>query len=137
MSWIVLGLLSAVSAALVAVLAKVGLSKIDPTWATTVRAGIMFVILLGFSLATGKFGEGGWSGKAITVIILSGLAGAASWLFYFWALKSGPTTSVAVLDRLSVVFVLVLSVLFLGDSFNIKTVLAVILMVVAGFLVVK
>ncbi|MFA5927262.1 MAG: EamA family transporter [Patescibacteria group bacterium] len=51
----------------------------------------------------------------------SGIAGAASWLFYFFALKHGPASSVASIDRLSVVFVLVLAVLFLGEHLTWKS----------------
>jgi transporter family protein len=56
--------------------------------------------------------------KALLFIILSGVAGAMSWLFYFIALKHGPVTGVAALDRLSVVFVLVFALLFLGQKFT-------------------
>jgi transporter family protein len=67
-------------------------------------------------------------------IILSGLAGATSWVFYFWALKLGPATSVAVIDRLSVVFVAILAALLLNETFTVKSILGILLMVIGAIL---
>jgi bacterial/archaeal transporter family protein len=53
---------------------------------------------------------------ALGWIALSGLCGALSWLAYFAALKVGPAGGVAAVDRLSVVFALVLAALVLGES---------------------
>ena len=72
--------------------------------------------------------------KAFFFIFLSGLAGALSWFFYFGALKNGPATAVAALDRLSVVFVLVLAVLFLGEALTWKTGLGALLVSVGAIL---
>ena len=58
--------------------------------------------------------------KALTFIVLSGIAGALSWLFYFMALKIGKASQVAPIDRLSVVFVIVLAFLFLGEKISLK-----------------
>jgi len=53
-------------------------------------------------------------------ITLSGIAGALSWLFYFLALKLGKASQVAPIDRLSVVFVIILATLFLGEKLSLK-----------------
>jgi len=71
------------------------------------------------------------SGKTLLFITLSGIAGALSWLAYFAALKIGPASSVAALDRLSVVFVLVCAVLFLGEALTLKNTLGA-LMIAGG-----
>ena len=77
----------------------------------------MAVFLVLVSLALGK-----WpllstlNNRALTFIILSGLAGALSWLAYFFAIKLGPASRVAALDRLSVVFVLILAPLFFAET---------------------
>lgn len=115
-AWIVYALLAAVFAALVAVLGKVGVRDVDPTTATAVRAVVMAAVLVGLALALGKLGGvREIPSRALLFIVLSGLAGAASWLFYFVALRDGPATPVAALDRLSVVFVFLLAALFLGE----------------------
>jgi transporter family protein len=134
-SWIIFALLSAASAALVAVFGKIGVSGIDSTLATTVRAFIMagFLGIVTFSL--GKFKLlGTINSKTLTFIILSGIAGAMSWLFYFVALKRGPASGVAALDRLSVVFVLVLAVLFLNEGLTWKSGLGAVLITAGAIL---
>lgn len=121
MTWLTLALLSALFAALVAVFGKIGLEGVDTTVATAVRAGIMFAALLAFAAALGKLPEiRTVSGRPLLFIVLAGLAGAASWLFYFWALKIGDASKVAPIDRLSMVFVVILAVVFLGEKLALK-----------------
>lgn len=122
MSWIIYALLSALFAALVAIFGKIGIKNIDSTLATTVRSVIMAGLLIITSLALKKAPLlSSIHGKALWFIVLSGIAGALSWLFYFVALKNGPASGVAALDRLSVVFVLILAILFLGESLTWKS----------------
>ena len=44
------------------------------------------------------------------------MSGALSWLFYFLTLQSGRAVSVVAIDRLSVVFVVLLAAMFLGET---------------------
>ena len=136
--WLVFALLSSVSAALVAIFGKIGLSNVDSTLATTLRAIIMAVFLLAAGLALGKLNGVALSGVAARdwmFIALAGIAGALSWLFYFLALKIGRVNNVVVIDRLSVVFVVILSALFLGEALRWKTAVGVALMVCGALLV--
>lgn len=129
--WILYALLSAGFAATVAIFGKIGISNVDSTLATSVRAVIMAVFLVIVSLSLGKFKLlETVNSKALTFIALSGIAGAMSWLFYFFALKNGPATGVAVLDRLSVVFVFILAVLVLGEAWTWKTAVGVLLIAI-------
>ena len=50
--------------------------------------------------------------------MLSGLATGASWVCYLRALKLGPASQVAPIDKLSVVLVAVFAVLFLGERLS-------------------
>lgn len=135
MNWIIFGLLSAGFAALVAIFGKIGLKEVDSTLATTVRA----VVMAGF-LVIGSFLFGKADllktihGKVLSYIILSGVAGALSWLFYFYALKTGPATGVVALDRLSIVFVVVLAAIFLGEGITLKSGVGAGLMVAGAIL---
>lgn len=114
--WIIYALVSAAFAALVAIFGKIGIQNVDSTLATTVRALIMAGFLAAVSLALGKMKLLGTMNRtALAFIALSGVAGAISWLFYFFALKQGPASGVAALDRLSVAFVLVFAALLLGE----------------------
>ena len=137
-TWLVFALLSAFTAALVAVFAKIGLEGIDSHTATAIRAVIMALFLIGVILVQGKLDQISEiiaNRKAITFIILSGIAGALSWLFYFLALKTGKVSQVAPIDRLSVVFAIVLAFVFLGEKLTIKTAIGAAL-VAAGAIVI-
>lgn len=115
--WIIYALLSAFTAALVAILGKVGISGIDTTIATTLRAVVMVIFLIIVLLALGKTNAiYTLDKKSLFFIVLSGIAGAISWLFYFSALKEGTAHGVVALDRLSIVFALVMAALFLHES---------------------
>ncbi len=68
-------------------------------------------------------------------LLLSGLATGASWLCYFRALKLGPVSQVAPGDKLSLLLVAVLGVLFLGEKLSASNWMGVLLMAAAAFLV--
>src|SRR5689334_15722502 len=99
-NWVVLGLLSAIFAALVAVLARIGLQEVDATLATTLRAILMAAALVAACAATGRLVlVPSVSPSAWGFIALSGAAGAASWLCYFLAIQTGSASQAAALDR--------------------------------------
>jgi transporter family protein len=137
-SWIIFAILLAIFAALVAIFGRIGVSGIDTTLATTVRAIIMSIFLVLVSLSLGKFKFAATiKSKVFYFIILSAIAGALSWLFYFVALKSAKNSqvpAVAALDRLSVVFVWIFAILFLGDKLNWKSALGAILITIGAIL---
>ena len=56
-------------------------------------------------------------------LILSGLCTGLSWICYFRALQLGPASSVAPIDKLSVVLVIVCAWLFLGEHLTAMKVL--------------
>jgi len=115
-SWQVWAVLSAVFAALTAIFAKVGVENINPDLATFIRTIIVLVSLSLILFATGRFtAPGPVSPKSWLFLLLSGLGTGASWLCYFRALKLGPATLVAPIDKLSVVLVALFGVIFLGE----------------------
>ncbi len=137
MMWIIYALLAAVFAAAVAILGKIGLKDVDSTLATTIRAVVMASFLLGAAAVLQKFSLIKTVGnQTLTFIIFSGVAGALSWLFYFLALKYGPATGVAALDRLSVVFVVILAAMFLGEALTLKSISGLVLLVLGALLLV-
>lgn len=116
-SWLFWALLSAVFAAATALLAKVGVAGVDSNLATAIRTTVILVFAWAIALSFGQH-------HAITQIhrrswlflVLSGIATGLSWLCYFRALQLGPASSVAPVDKLSVVLVIVCAWLFLGES---------------------
>ena len=116
MSWLAWSLLSAVFAAATAILAKFGVEKIDSNLATAIRTSVVVVFTWLIVLVAPASGEsGGISKKSWIFLVFSGLGTGLSWLCYFRALKLGPASRVAPVDKLSVAFVIVLSALFLGE----------------------
>ncbi len=136
--WLLYAFFSALFAALVAIFGKMGLQGVDSTLATTIRSIIMAAFLVITSVLLNKFDGftlGSLRGKDWVLIALAGVAGALSWLAYFFALKLGTATKVVAIDRLSIVLVVILSTLFLGETFGWKTALGAVLMVGGAILI--
>jgi bacterial/archaeal transporter family protein len=115
-SWQIWAVLSAVFAALTAIFAKVGVEGINSDLATLIRTVVVLVTLSLILFATGQFSQPGpIAAKSWLFLLLSGLGTGASWLCYFRALKLGPATLVAPIDKLSVVLVALFGVVFLGE----------------------
>ena len=137
--WLLFAFLSATTAALVAIFGKIGLKSIDSTLATTIRAIIMALFLIVVSLFLKKFSGfsfGSLETKDWALIILAGVSGALSWLFYFAALKYGLASRVVAIDRLSLVFVIILASIFLGESIGWKVAAGAALMVAGALLII-
>jgi transporter family protein len=115
-TWLFWALLSATFAALVAIFAKGGLQKVDSDVAQFVRTAIVFAAIAMIVIPTGKLsGISHWRAQTWVLIVLSGLATAASWICYFRALDVGSAARVAAVDKLSVAIVAVAAVFFLGE----------------------
>jgi transporter family protein len=115
-SWIFWAFLAAIFAALTAVFAKVGVSRIDSDLATLIRTAAVLVLLAPFVLLSGK-----WSNplalppRALAFLGLSALATGASWVCYFRALQAGPASEVAAIDKFSLVLVALFAFALLGE----------------------
>jgi transporter family protein len=115
-SWLLWALLSAAFAALTAIFAKIGVEDINSDLATLVRTVVVLFSLTLILFATGQFSHfGPISTRSWIFLVLSGLGTGASWICYFRALKLGPATLVAPIDKLSVVLVALFGVVFLGE----------------------
>ena len=125
MTWLPFAILSAVFASLVTIFSKIGLKGVDSNLATAIRTIVIVIMAWGIVfISKAEKGLGNLDRRAVVFLVISGLATGASWLFYFKALQKGPTAEVAIIDKLSVVLTVVLSVLVLHESINIKTIIA-------------
>ena len=116
MGWLSWSLLSALFAAITALLAKKGVAHVEPNLATAIRTSVVIVMAWLVALTLGRPGEVrhlDW--QTWVFLSASGIATGLSWLCYFRALSLGPVSRVAPLDKLSVVFVLVLAWPVLGE----------------------
>ena len=126
--WWIFALLSAVFAA------KVGIEDVDSTLATAIRT----VAVVGMSwlmvfITNTQSGISSISKKSWIFLILSGLATGASWLCYYKAIQMGDVSKVVPIDKLSVLFTLILAFIFLHEEFNVKSLIGSIL-ITAGTL---
>jgi transporter family protein len=134
--WIIYALLSAFFAALVAILAKIGMKGVDSDIATAIRTVIILIIAWGVVMFRGVTQQlpllttRNW-----TFILLSGVATGLSWLFYFRALQLGKVSQVAPVDKLSVAIAIILSMIFLGEIPSLKVALGATLVLIGTLVI--
>lgn len=109
-------LLSALFAGLTAVLAKVGVENVPSNLATLVRTVVVVAFATGIVAARGEWAAlREVNARSWTFLIFSGVGTGLSWLFYFAALKSGPVSGVAPIDKLSFLVAMVLGFIVLRE----------------------
>lgn len=135
LSWKLFALASAFFAGLTAILGKLGVAGMNSNLATLIRTGVVLLLTM---LIVSWRGEWQWpretSWRPLLFLLLSGVATGLSWLFYYRALQMAPASQVAPIDKLSVVFAIVLALLFLGEPLTLKLAIGASL-VTAGVLV--
>lgn len=133
--WAVFAVLSAIFAAMTSILAKIGIDGVNSTLATAIRTAVVLAMSWGMVFVTGvqdgvlSIGRRSW-----LFLILSGLATGASWLCYYRALQTGDASKVVPIDKLSVVFTLVMAFVFLHEQFTMKSLIGCVL-ITAGTLI--
>ena len=126
--WMIFVVLSAVFAALTAILAKIGIEGVNSNLATAIRTIVVVIMAWGMVFLThAQNGLAEISKKSWIFLILSGLATGASWLCYYKALQMGDASKVVPIDKLSVVITLILAFVFLHEQFTAKSIIGCIL----------
>ncbi len=136
--YIIYALLGALMASLGTIFAKLGLKGVDANLLTAIRGITMAVIVSIAALSFGKLtitALSSLSSKQWIFVLLSGVGGALSWIFFYQALSVGPTVAVTVIDKLSVVFTAILAVVVLTEGITLQTGIGLAL-VLAGTLLV-
>ena len=135
--WWVYALLSALFAALTAILAKNGISSMDSDLATAIRTVVILLVAWTFVYAKGSISTiGDLSKKNWYFLIASGVATSLSWIFYFKALQIGKVSQVAPVDKLSLALTIILSVNFLGESLTWQTTIGALLIIAGVFVLI-
>ncbi|AHF15849.1 EamA family transporter [Niabella soli] len=136
--WWYYALLSAFFAALTAIFSKIGVENVNSNLATAIRTVVILVIAWAIVFVKQKQkGLATISKHSLIFLIISAVATGLSWLCYFRALQLGRAAQVAAVDKLSVPFVFILSLLFLSESFNWKILLGVVLIAAGSILMIK
>ncbi len=122
--YIIYALLGALMASLGTIFAKLGLKGVDSNLLTAIRGILMAVIVTIAALSFGKLSVPALqslSARNWTFVFLSALGGALSWIFFYQALAVGPTVSVTVIDKLSLVLTAILAVFVLSEGITLQT----------------
>jgi transporter family protein len=138
MQWVFYAALSAVAAALTAVLAKLGVENVPSSLATALRTVIVVVLAWAIVVALGEHRAlSTISRRSLLFLALSGIGTAVSWLAYFRALQLAPASHVAPIDKLSLPLTIVLAVTVLGEPLSWRLALGVGLMTVGALLTIR
>jgi transporter family protein len=136
MSWLIWSILSAVFAAATALLAKVGVEGVEPNLATAVRTTVVVLFTWIIALAVGSHsGLAHIDRRSWLFLAASGIATGLSWICYFHALSKGQASKVAPIDKLSVVFVILLAWPLLGEAITTRKLVGGVL-IAAGAIVI-
>jgi len=136
MSWLIYAILSAFFAALVAILAKIGIKGIDSNLATAIRTVVILFFTWGIVFYQGTFkGIGSISKYSMFFLVLSGIATGISWLFYFKALQIGNASQVVPIDKLSLVLTIIFAFFILKERVTISVILGSVLMTVGAIMI--
>lgn len=136
--YILYALAGAVFASLGTIFAKLGLKGVDSNLLTVIRGIVMAIVVLTVALSMGKVSASSLSSlttKQWVFVILSGLGGALSWLFFYYALSVGPTVPVTVIDKLSIVITAILAVIILSEKLNLQSIIGLVFVFTGTLLV--
>ena len=135
--WLFYAMLSAFFAALVSILAKIGIENVNSNLATAIRTVVVLLMAWLIVFVTGRHSEvASISGKSMAFLVLSGIATGASWLCYYKALQMGEVSKVMPVDKLSLVFGMVLAFIVLKEVVTIKTIIGGVLIVLGTLVLV-
>jgi transporter family protein len=119
--WRLFAVGSAFFAALTAIFGKVGVSEINSDLATFLRTVVILLVAALLICVRHEWQRpDSLSTKGMLFLVLSGIATGLSWLCYYRALQTGPASRVAPIDKLSVIFVVLFAVSFLGERLTWK-----------------
>lgn len=110
--WLLAAAMSAVFAALTAILSKCGIKNVNSDVATALRTSLVLIFAWIIVFATGVYKDiATIDTKSLIFLVLSGLATGASWICYFKALSIGEVSKVAAVDKSSVVLSVLLAII--------------------------
>ena len=115
--WVAWALAGAALSGLMSVLTKAGLKDVDPSVGLAIQTSCMALFAWAWVLVGGSAGDlSGVGGRAWAFVIGGGVAISLASVCLFRALKLGDASAVTPVDRLSLVFAVVLAVVFLGEE---------------------
>jgi transporter family protein len=136
--WIVYALLSTLFAGGTAVVARLGLSGISAELGLAVRTAFVFAMVAGFCAFTVSRGEfSSLTTQSVTWLAVSALLTSLSWIFYYKAIKMGEVSTVALIDKGSVIVAVLLAFLVLREPLTLNKCAGGALMVAGLYLIAR
>lgn len=135
--WFLLALASGFFAATLAILVKLHLQHFNPFFITFLFSAFMAITFFMIDLFTQKIDcllITSLSYREWGFLLLASTLNGLGFTCYITALQSGKTAGVIALDRLGIIFVIILSAIFLQQSLSIKAVLGAMLMIAGSIL---
>ena len=115
--WMGYAFISMLFAGVTSVIAKLGLAGISADLGLAIRTCFVFVLVLMFAGAVVPASEvRSVTWPNVAWLALSGVTTAISWVFYYKAIKLGDVSTVALIDKGSVVVALVLAFWILHEA---------------------
>lgn len=135
--YLIYALMSSIFASLTAIFIKLGLSDINSNLATAIRTIIILIMSCIIVFYTNSFENiKSINSKNLIFLIVSGITTGLSWIFYFKALQIGEVAKVTVIDKLSIVFTIILAFIFLKETISLKMIIGIVL-IFAGTLIIS
>lgn len=129
--WIIYAVGSAVFAALTSILAKVGIDGVESNLGTAIRTAVVLVMAWMIVFIKGKEKQlKSIDRHEALFIFLSGIATGASWLCYYYAIQNGIVSVVVPIDKMSILFTVIFSFLFLKERISRKATAGLCLMLI-------
>lgn len=127
--WIVFAIISMVFAGFTSVIAKLGLTGISGELGLTIRTLFVFLFILAFAFATVPARTlASVTPANLCWLALSGITTSLSWIFYYKALKEGEVSTIALIDKGSILVAIVLACFLLKEQITLRVVTGGILM---------
>ena len=127
--WLFWAILSAVFASLTAILGKIGIAGVESNLGTAIRTVVVLLMAWAIVFSQGTHKDIPHIDKKNWLFLaLSGLATGGSWLFYYRALQEGPASIVAPIDKLSILFTVAFSYVFLKEKLRPKALLGLLIL---------
>ena len=136
--WVLYAIISMVFAGFTSVVAKMGLSGITGELGLTVRTlfVLLFVLLFAvFTVPLNAFNT--LTRENFFWLGVSGITTALSWIFYYKALKDGEVSTIAIIDKGSMVVAVVLAFFILKEQITPRVLLGASFMVTGLFIIAR
>lgn len=134
--WLVFAVLAALTAGIVVVLSKAGMKDVDPILAFAIQAVLILIVSGSAVLIQGKYGEVMKIDTRTWLFLgAAGVITAVSSLLSFKALKLGEAASVSPITSLSLVFAIILAIVFLKEKITWQLIVGATLMAIGAIVI--